>query len=248
MAYLQSTSKTGSVSSFGRFETSEIRNVDQDISNVSKFCRHRRATAFNVIQSTSKALIATTSCAKISPFSCARSQSIEMTLRSHVAKKHRPRCYGRSMVCSACTMHAFEAVTDHKMDGRTLYDVLGVSNKAEVKEIKAAYRQQVRHLHPDVAPLEKREEFTTAFLQMHAAYMTLAEPRSRAKYDLQLSLTNFRASGYTDRRYSLGNITGIGEANSQARATAAETATSYPWARSSSSEWKGRNWETDQCW
>ncbi|KAJ7546111.1 hypothetical protein O6H91_08G025100 [Diphasiastrum complanatum] len=235
MAFSQLSSKIGTDTSFARLETRQVNP-------------HQGARTFNLKLSIEKGFISTAAGA----FSAEQCQILENELKNHSPKKQRSGCYGRPILRSECTMHAATnkkvIVADDKMDGRTLYDVLGVSKKAEAKDIKAAYRQKVRRLHPDVAPLEKREESTTAFLKIHAAYITLANPRSRARYDLQLSLMSFHASVDTDGKYcGIKRVGGIGESICQSNATAAETSTSYPWVHASS-EWRGRNWETDQCW
>ncbi len=61
------------------------------------------------------------------------------------------------------------------------YDVLGVSRKADEKEIKAAYRKLARKLHPDVNPNDKTAE--AKFKEISVAYDVLSDPEKRAKYD-----------------------------------------------------------------
>ena len=59
---------------------------------------------------------------------------------------------------------------------RTHYEVLGVGAGASRGEIKAAYRRLAREVHPDAGGDE-------CFIQLHAAYATLADPDERARYD-----------------------------------------------------------------
>ncbi|KAF8672826.1 hypothetical protein HU200_049157 [Digitaria exilis] len=61
---------------------------------------------------------------------------------------------------------------------RTHYEVLGVGAGASRGEIKAAYRRLAREVHPDASG--GRDE---GFIQLHAAYATLADPDERARYD-----------------------------------------------------------------
>jgi rubrerythrin len=72
----------------------------------------------------------------------------------------------------------------------TYYDVLGVSETASVAEIKAAYRDLVRQVHPDslpnAAPYWKRaaEEKTK---EINEAYRILADKSKRQEYDRLLA-------------------------------------------------------------
>lgn len=62
------------------------------------------------------------------------------------------------------------------------YAILGVSPDASAEEIRQAYRQCVRELHPDLNP--DRAEWATRQLQrVNAAYDVLREPALRQQYD-----------------------------------------------------------------
>ncbi|WP_169239889.1 J domain-containing protein [Candidatus Roseilinea sp. NK_OTU-006] len=62
------------------------------------------------------------------------------------------------------------------------YAILGVSPNASPEEIRQAYRQCVRELHPDLNP--DRAEWATRQLQrVNAAYDVLREPALRQQYD-----------------------------------------------------------------
>ncbi|CAN6235472.1 unnamed protein product [Urochloa humidicola] len=63
---------------------------------------------------------------------------------------------------------------------RTHYEVLGVGAGASRGEIKAAYRRLAREVHPDAGGCGGGDE---GFIQLHAAYATLADPDERARYD-----------------------------------------------------------------
>lgn len=61
------------------------------------------------------------------------------------------------------------------------YDVLGVRRDASEKEIKEAYRDMCKKLHPDV---NKSDPGThEKFVQLNEAYQVLSERMSRKKYD-----------------------------------------------------------------
>jgi hypothetical protein len=78
------------------------------------------------------------------------------------------------------------ATTVQTSSASTLYDVLGVSKSFSTKEIKAAYRQAARKLHPDVVPAKHRQDSVKDFLVIQNAYCVLLDDQSRAAYDLQL--------------------------------------------------------------
>lgn len=63
---------------------------------------------------------------------------------------------------------------------RDLYEVLGVSRDADDAEIKLAYRELARMLHPDVSP---RKEDGERFREASDAYAILSDDESRRLYD-----------------------------------------------------------------
>jgi hypothetical protein len=131
---------------------------------------------------------------------------------------------------------------------KNLYELLGVSNTATPREIKAAYRMAARRLHPDVAPEEQRLEATKAFLEVQETYSILSNDQTRAAYDLSLSMHSFQSAGFSNR----GPVSYNGK-EEIAFSTPAWGFSSSPISRSnsypsSSFSFKGQNWETDQCW
>ena len=67
----------------------------------------------------------------------------------------------------------------------TFYAALGISRKANSKEIKAAYRRVARQTHPDVNHEPDAKE---RFQQVNKAYQTLGNNKSRKWYDAGLVL------------------------------------------------------------
>jgi curved DNA-binding protein CbpA len=68
---------------------------------------------------------------------------------------------------------------------RTFYDVLGLSPKANLDEIKDKYRELARRYHPDLS--QDKTLFLRIFKQINQAYRTLSDPERRAAYDEELS-------------------------------------------------------------
>ena len=71
------------------------------------------------------------------------------------------------------------------VDSENLYTRLGVSSKANEKEIKSAYRKMALKYHPDK---NKDESSTEIFKKLTEAYSTLSDSSSRRDYDRTLPL------------------------------------------------------------
>jgi len=98
------------------------------------------------------------------------------------------------------------------------YALFGVPCDASYSDIRVSYRRLALKYHPDVMPLQQLETATELFSEINEAYDTLSDPQKRKAYDDLHLIPNFDT----------------------ARAAAAPS--------SSFGQWRGRNWETDQCW
>lgn len=62
------------------------------------------------------------------------------------------------------------------------YEILGLTASATQAEIRAAYLQLARSLHPDLHP-EDVEGFTRRFQAVNEAYQNLGDPADRERFD-----------------------------------------------------------------
>lgn len=93
-----------------------------------------------------------------------------------------------------------------------LYDVLGVSRRADEKDIKSAYRRLARKYHPDVNPNSRVAE--EKFKEVSNAYEVLSDPEKRKLYDqygsnweaVQQGSGVASSGGYRMEDYSQGNV------------------------------------------
>ena len=69
------------------------------------------------------------------------------------------------------------------------YELLGVSTSANNAELRKAFRQLSKKLHPDTTSLP-RDEATRQFQNVCEAYDLLSDPVLRANYDLSIEKEN----------------------------------------------------------
>jgi len=69
------------------------------------------------------------------------------------------------------------------------YELLGVSPSANNAELRKAFRQLSKRLHPDTTSL-RRDEATRKFQNVCEAYDLLSDPVLRANYDLFIEKEN----------------------------------------------------------
>src|SRR4026208_2237849 len=67
------------------------------------------------------------------------------------------------------------------MAKRDYYEILGVQKGADEKELKGAYRELAKQLHPDANPGDKTAEHK--FKEISEAYDVLKDPQKKAAYD-----------------------------------------------------------------
>ena len=116
------------------------------------------------------------------------------------------------------------------------YDILGVSPKASLDEIKKAYRSLAKKYHPDINPHTEEK-----FKSINLAYETLSNETKRAVYDFDLkkkngtsSSTRSRSSSYT--RSSSSSSTRSRSSSytrSSSSSSTRNSSSSYAWNRSS---------------
>ena len=86
---------------------------------------------------------------------------------------------------------------------RDPYEVLGIARDADEGEVKKAFRQQARELHPDVNAHDPQAE--EKFKEAAEAYEILSDPERRATYD-RYGHDGLRSGGYAPNFDGFGSI------------------------------------------
>lgn len=67
-----------------------------------------------------------------------------------------------------------------------LYEILEVSQKASKEVIEKAYRVLAKKYHPDLQPLEEKQNAERKMKQINEAYEILSDDEKRKEYDITL--------------------------------------------------------------
>ncbi|XP_043538569.1 dnaJ homolog subfamily C member 4 isoform X2 [Chiloscyllium plagiosum] len=90
-------------------------------------------------------------------------------------------------------MDAFRA--GERSSGEDYYTVLGIKPDATLKQIKQAFLDQSKKLHPDIDV--SNPELHTQFVRLNEAYSVLSKSSSRREYDSRLRLQRHGAPAAT---------------------------------------------------
>ncbi len=86
------------------------------------------------------------------------------------------------------------------MKYKNYYEILEVTRKSSIQDIKLSYRKLAKKYHPDT---NKSESAETMFKDINEAYATLTNEEKRKKYDRQVAKLGY---GFSDNDSSLSNI------------------------------------------
>lgn len=86
------------------------------------------------------------------------------------------------------------------MKYKNYYEILNVTRKSSMQDIKLSYRQLAKKYHPDT---NKSAEAETMFKDVNEAYATLTNEEKRKKYDRQVARLGY---GFDENDSSLSNV------------------------------------------
>ena len=86
------------------------------------------------------------------------------------------------------------------MKYKNYYEILNVTRKSSIQDIKLSYRKLAKKYHPDT---NKSLEAEAMFKDINEAYATLTNEEKRKKYDRQVARLGY---GFTQNDSSLSNV------------------------------------------
>ncbi len=92
--------------------------------------------------------------------------------------------------------------------GAGLFETLGLTNDASPDEIRHAYFEAARHLHPDANP---DPDAANQFMAIQKAYDALSNPEKRMSYLISKAISEGRAPVITQYQYSIDTLQSIEE-------------------------------------
>ncbi|XP_078284040.1 dnaJ homolog subfamily C member 4 [Rhinoraja longicauda] len=96
--------------------------------------------------------------------------------------------------CQRCRLSSWRFFTAlHRFSSTTHYAVLGIKPDATLEEIKKAFLEQSKKLHPDIDL--SNPNLHTQFVRLNEAYSVLSKHRSRLEYDTNLRLQRHASFG-----------------------------------------------------
>jgi curved DNA-binding protein CbpA len=105
--------------------------------------------------------------------------------KDHVKTLNKPGTLSKA----ECIKEIEDIYAKHEKHGLSYYEVLNISNFADMQEIKKAYYKRVREFHPDRhyhLTFEMKEKLNTLSAYLNEAYEILMNPQQKADYDKRL--------------------------------------------------------------
>lgn len=122
---------------------------------------------------------------------------------------------------------------------KTLYDILGASQRDTQSKLKIRYKALARKLHPDARINSSNDSTLTGYPELseiNAAWLVLGDPRERLKYDRELNAKAFTEG--LEAVVTLGFRTAIPFLRKTAETTVAAVETSSKAVNDGADEWQ----------
>jgi len=84
------------------------------------------------------------------------------------------------------------------------YKLFEVPNDADITTLRSAFRKKAKSCHPDLfqhISIEERKILQKKFVRLSQAYETLADPKKRKLFDMQLKKSNLKAKKQNENEY-----------------------------------------------